>query len=139
MAEDATFKVTDRRRRTDEAVAPETPVAEAPADTPAAPPPDTHHEPATPPGPDGGEADLQGLFVMFASAALIGLGAAPDPASGQPQVDLDQAQEAIETLLLLRAKTEGNRTEAESRLLEEILYDLQMRFVRMTRGGSPAR
>lgn len=81
-----------------------------------------------------GPLDLQGLFIMFASSALIGLGAAPDPALGEPRVDLEQAQEAIETLLLLRDKTAGNRTEAESRLLDDILYDLQMRYVRVAKG-----
>jgi hypothetical protein len=70
---------------------------------------------------------------MFASSALVGLGAAADPVSGQQRVDLEQAREGIETLRLLRAKTEGNRTDEESRLLEEILYDLQMRFVQLTR------
>jgi hypothetical protein len=75
---------------------------------------------------------------MFASSALVSLGAAPDPASGERSVDLDQAQGAIDVLLLLRDKTQGNRTEAESRLLEEILYDLQLRFVRTARGGPSA-
>jgi hypothetical protein len=36
---------------------------------------------------------------------------------------------------MLREKTQGNRTEQESRLLEEIVYDLQMRFVQATRSG----
>jgi hypothetical protein len=72
---------------------------------------------------------------MFASSALIGLGGAADPMTGEQRVDIDQAQEAIDTLLLLRDKTEGNRTEAESRLLEDILYDLQIQFVRVTKSG----
>ena len=38
---------------------------------------------------------------------------------------------------LLRDKTSGNRTDQESRLLEQIMYDLQMRFVRATEAGRP--
>ena len=72
---------------------------------------------------------------MFASSALVALGAAPDPMTGQLSIDLDQAQEAIETLMLLGVKTEGNRTESETRLLEELVYDLQARFSRLTQGG----
>jgi hypothetical protein len=34
---------------------------------------------------------------------------------------------------MLRDKTQGNRTEGESRLLEDILYDLQLRFVKAAR------
>jgi len=73
---------------------------------------------------------------MFASSALIALGEAPDPMSGERAVDLTQAREAVDVLVLLREKTEGNRSEQESQLLEEILYDLQMRFVRAAKGGS---
>jgi uncharacterized protein DUF1844 len=74
---------------------------------------------------------------MFASSALINLGEAPDPGSEERSMDLGQAREAIDLLLLLRDKTNGNRTEQESRLLEEILYDLQMRFVRASQPQPP--
>jgi hypothetical protein len=35
----------------------------------------------------------------------------------------------IDVLAMLQAKTKGNRTEDEDRLLEELLYELRMRFV----------
>jgi hypothetical protein len=141
MAEDETFKITDRRGRAKDAVPPE-PAGSTPAVEPArgdAPPPARGVEP---PGPGPGHGpmprpDLQGLFVMFASSALINLGDAPDPASGQHHVDLDGAREAIDVLLLLRDKTAGNRTEQESRFLEQVLYDLQMRFVGAARAAPP--
>jgi hypothetical protein len=50
-------------------------------------------------------------------------------------VDLPQARAAIETLRLLREKTTGNRTEPESGLLEELLYDVQMRYVRVAKSA----
>lgn len=133
MAEDETFKVTDRRRRDDSsetAAAPPPPAASSPG---AAPPP---------PAPAGTAPqsvtgrDLQGLFIMLATSALMNLGEAADPETGERTLDLGQAKEAIDLLALLRLKTEGNRTETESHLLEEILYDLQMRFVRVTRGNT---
>ena len=141
--EEESFKVTDRRGLQREFT--ESPVL-APAQAPAPPLPPRDPAPSSTgrTGADqarqpAGEGDLSGLFIMFASSGLIGLGAAPDPMTGQPRLDLEQAQEAIETLLLLRTKTEGNRTEEESRLLEDILYDLQMRFVQAKRrGGRPA-
>jgi Domain of unknown function (DUF1844) len=129
MAEEESFKVTDRRHREDEP-APEA-TSRAVSAGPAASPSPTH----TPP-PSTGEShgpDLSNLFVMFASSALIALGEAPDPMTGKQGVDLAQAREAVDTLLLLRDKTDGNRTQEESRLLEEIVYDLQMRFVRAAR------
>jgi hypothetical protein len=71
--------------------------------------------------------------VLFANSALIGLGAVAPPGSEERRVDLEQARSAIDILLMLRDKTQGNRTEPESRLLEEIVYDLQMRFVQTAR------
>jgi hypothetical protein len=135
MAEDETFKVTDRRRRDD---IDEAPAGPAPTE-PAAPAPRTapagsaFQGPAAP--PQGGP-DLQGLFIMFASSALVNLGEAADPETGERVLDLEQAREAIDLLSLLRVKTEGNRTEQESHLLEEMLYDLQLRFVRAAKGAA---
>ncbi|HTK91686.1 MAG TPA: DUF1844 domain-containing protein [Verrucomicrobiae bacterium] len=133
MAEEESFKITDRRHR-DAAANP----APSPRDEPV-PPPSPPPTPSAPPSGtdrDSTGPDLANLFVMFASSALIALGEAPDPMRGERSVDLDQAREAIDILLLLREKTEGNRTEQESQLLEEILYDVQMRFVRAAKGGS---
>ncbi len=135
MAEDETFKVTDRRRRDD---TDETPSAPDPATAAAASPRATTADSASsaptappPPGPD-----LQGLFIMLASSALVNLGEAADPETGERVLDLGQAKEAIDLLSLLRLKTEGNRTEQESHLLEEILYDLQLRFVQAAKGAA---
>jgi len=80
------------------------------------------------------EDGLGALFMMFASSALVSLGEAPRPETNEPTVDLDQARGAIDMLLMLRTKTQGNRTEDESRLLDDLVYDLQMRFVRAAGG-----
>jgi uncharacterized protein DUF1844 len=130
MADEESFKITDRRHR----------AAAEPAPSPRAEPASPASPPSASAPPSGSQdetgADLASLFVMFASSAMIGLGEAPDPTSGERSVDLAQAREAVDVLLLLREKTEGNRSEQESRLLEEILYDLQMRFLRAAKGGT---
>jgi hypothetical protein len=134
MADDEAFKVTDRRRRDD---IDEAPATQAPP-YPAAPPPPTAPAGAASPGQAAslqGGPDLQGLFIMLASSALVNLGEAADPETGERGLDLEQAKDAIDLLSLLRVKTEGNRTEQESHLLEEMLYDLQLRFVRAAKGA----
>src|SRR5262245_25597777 len=147
MAEEETFKVTDRRGRSPDIAPAEAGAPSSAARHDAASTRPSQLDAATPDAARGkpdaampdtahGKPDLEALFVMFASSALICLGEAPDPATGERQVDLDQAREAIDLLLLLRDKTEGNRTEHESRLLEQVLYDLQMRFVDAT-GKAP--
>jgi len=75
--------------------------------------------------------------MMFASSALVSLGDAADPSTGEQHVDLEQARDVIDMLALLRDKTAGNRTDEESRLLEQIMYDLQIRFVRASEAGRP--
>lgn len=135
MNEEESFKVTDRRGR-GEGVP-----AAHPSETPgtggsAAEAHDRAREgrPASPAA--AGPTDLGALLIMFANSALVSLGAVPEPGTDERRLDLDQARVAIDILLMLRDKTQGNRTEAESRLLEELLYDLQMRFVRAARGES---
>jgi hypothetical protein len=136
MADEQPFRVTDRRRRDDSAPEapgpsvppqPAPPIQQPPGPSPASPPP--------PDAPAAGGPDLQGLFIMLASSALVNLGEAADPATGERVMDLEQARDAVDLLVMLRTKTEGNRTPQESQLLEEILYDLQVRFVRAAKGA----
>jgi hypothetical protein len=116
------FKVTDRRRRDDE----EPRGRDAtPRDTAAAPP---SHRPVE-------KRSLADLFMMLATEAVVALGDTPDPATGQRQRVLPQAAEIIDLLLLLRDKTEGNRTVEETQILEGVLYDLQLRYVRATKSA----
>ncbi len=136
MADEQPFRVTDRRRRDDDAPE-EAPTASVAPE--AAPPNGPTPGPSTaslplPDAPAGGP-DLQGLFIMLASSALVNLGEAADPSTGQRVVDLEQARDAVDLLVMLRTKTEGNRTPQESQLLDEILYDLQVRFVRAAKGA----
>jgi hypothetical protein len=94
-----------------------------------APPPPPPPETA---GPRGGRprADLASFSVMLYSEALVHLGQVPDPMTGQPQPDIEQAQFTIELLAMLKEKTEGNRTAEETAVLDEILANLRMAYVR---------
>ncbi len=71
---------------------------------------------------------------MLYGDAMANLGQAPDPATGRPHVDLEQARFAIDLLAMLRDKTHGNRTPDESAVLEEMLSTLRMGFVQLTQG-----
>jgi len=66
------------------------------------------------------------------SSALYHLGEYPDPATGETVKDLELAKQTIDLLGLLQEKTAGNLAEDESRLLEAILYDLRMRYVKVS-------
>lgn len=69
-------------------------------------------------------------FVMgIASSAFIYLGLVEHPATGRRQVDLRAAKEAIDMLLMLREKTQGNLTRGEEKFFDDLLSDLKMQFV----------
>ena len=79
-------------------------------------------------------------FVLsLASTAAIHFGDLPDPVSGQPgALNLEGATQMIEILALLEQKTRGNLTAEERQVLEQVLYELRMRFVE-ARGGTEKR
>jgi hypothetical protein len=142
---DPGFTVVDRRRRAEEEP-PARPAAVPQAQAPpppagAAPPPAGVGPPgaatASPPG--AARTDLTSLLVMLYSDAMASLGQAPDPASGQPHVDLEQARFAIDLLGMLQEKTQGNRTPEESAVLEEMLTTLRMGFVQLSQGRRRGR
>jgi hypothetical protein len=128
------FKVTDRRRRTETDEPTPQPASAQPAepapDQPSAaePTPERPHR-----RPSTGERSLEDLFVMLASSAVMALGEAPDPATGQVRRDPTAAAEVIDLLVLLREKTQGNRSERETQLIEGLIYDLQLRYVAATK------
>jgi hypothetical protein len=76
-------------------------------------------------------------FVLsLASTAAIHFGDLPDPVSGQrSELNLDGAAQMIEILSLLEQKTRGNLTAEERQMLEQLLYELRMRFVEASHGG----
>jgi hypothetical protein len=75
-------------------------------------------------------------FVLsLASTAAIHFGDLPDPVSGEAaEPNLDGASQMIEILSLLEQKTRGNLTAEERQLIEQVLYELRMRFVEAMAG-----
>jgi hypothetical protein len=74
--------------------------------------------------------DFSTFILSLGSSALIHLGEAPDPVSGQTApANLPLAQQSIDLLALLQEKTKGNLVGDESRLLDTLLYDLRMRYI----------
>jgi hypothetical protein len=76
-------------------------------------------------------------FVLsLASTAAIHFGDMPDPVSGaHSDLNLDGAAQMIEILALLEQKTRGNLTAEERQVLEQVLYELRLRFVEVSGKG----
>jgi len=70
------------------------------------------------------------FILSLGTTAAVHFGDLPDPVSGERgEPDLIAASQMIELLALLQAKTQGNLEPAEAKLLDDLLYDLRMRFV----------
>jgi len=77
----------------------------------------------------GGDINFATFIFSLGSAALVELGAAPNPSTGKHQKNLLAAKQNIDLLALIREKTKGNLTKDEEKLLDNFLYDLRMRYV----------
>jgi hypothetical protein len=125
------FTVTDRRSfaGTTEAESPPA-TAERPPE-PAAPPPAAAEPPHKEARPTGALPPVDfGTFVLsLGSSAIMHLGDFENPESGKTAKDLPMAKHTIDLLSMLQAKTKGNLTPQEDKLLESLLYDLRIRYV----------
>ena len=81
------------------------------------------------------ELSFTAFVLSLANTAAIHFGDLPDPISGQPlEPNLDGASQMIEILSLLDQKTRGNLTTEERQVLEQVLYELRLRFVEAKSG-----
>lgn len=69
------------------------------------------------------------LVVQQTNLAMMLLGKVPNPQSGETMRDLESARLFIDQLEMLEAKTKGNLTQEEARLLQQSLMTLRMAFV----------
>jgi hypothetical protein len=77
-------------------------------------------------------------FVLsLAHTAAFHFGDLPDPVSGKGQMNLPAAQQMIDILTLLQEKTAGNLTAEERQLLDQVLFELRMRFVEAAKNPPP--
>jgi hypothetical protein len=70
-------------------------------------------------------------FVLsLGTTAAVHFGDLADPMSGEKgETNLIAAAQMIDLLAMLQEKTRGNLDPAEAKLLDDLLYDLRMRFV----------
>jgi hypothetical protein len=92
---------------------------------------------STPHAGDENQISFAAFVLSLAHTAAVHFGDIPDPVSGATApANLQAAQQMIDILALLEQKTRGNLTAEERQLLEQILYELRLRFVEVARGGA---
>ncbi len=80
--------------------------------------------------------DFSTFVLSLSTGALyqMGLVDSPDGEASPVEPDLMSAQQSIETLKMLRAKTAGNLDRDEMSLLDSLLYELHTRFAELEKG-----
>lgn len=76
-----------------------------------------------------------GFVLSLATTAAVHFGDLADPSTGErEQPDLAAAHQMIELIALLQEKTKGNLTSDEAKLVDDLLYELRMRYVQAQQG-----
>ena len=71
------------------------------------------------------------FILSLNTAALVHLGEIPDPITNKKQVNLILAKQTIDTLEILREKTKGNLSLDEEKLLQSVIYELKLKFLKL--------
>jgi Domain of unknown function (DUF1844) len=75
------------------------------------------------------EINFSTFVISLSTQALMHLGEIASPLSGKVETDVPVAKQMIDILGMLRDKTRGNLNASEDRLMEDILFDLRMKYV----------
>ena len=78
-----------------------------------------------------------GFILSLATTAAVHFGDIADPTTGDRATpNLTAAAQMIELIALLQEKTRGNLIEPEERLVDDLLYELRLRFVQAQQGDT---
>jgi hypothetical protein len=69
------------------------------------------------------------LVIMFHAATLQQLGKAKHPTTDKIEKNLEAAENTIDILDMLQAKTKGNLAKDEDMLITQVLQELKMAYV----------
>lgn len=75
------------------------------------------------------EINFATFVISLSTQAMLHFGDFSDPATKETKKNLPLAKQTIDILSMLQEKTKGNLHSEESHLLDNILYELRMRYI----------
>ena len=81
------------------------------------------------------QMDFSAFILSLNASCMIHMGEIPDPVDMTRSVNLPAAKHTIEILEIIEDKSQGNLDENEKKLLEDIIYNLRMKYVQHTQPG----
>jgi hypothetical protein len=78
---------------------------------------------------------FSGFILSLATTAAVAFGDIADPNTGErAEPNLQAAAQMIELIAMLQERTRGNLIEPEERLVDDLLYELRLRYVQAQQG-----
>jgi len=79
------------------------------------------------------EPNIQVFMAGLFTQTLVALGHLEHPQRARKEVNLAEARYLIDTIDMLSEKTQGNLSDQESGYVENLKYDLKMRYIEATK------
>ena len=76
------------------------------------------------------EINFASFIFSLSTTAMYHFGDFPDPVTKESRRNLPAAKQTIDILSILKTKTEGNLDEQEKQMLDGMLYEFRMRFIK---------
>ena len=76
------------------------------------------------------QVNFTNFVLSLSTSALFHFGDFPETEGGAPQKNLPAAKQTIDILDMLNEKTKGNLDQNENNLIQGVLYELKMRYVK---------
>ena len=82
------------------------------------------------------QIDFSTFIMSLTSSAFYHLGDIADPETGKTETNLPAVHQTIDMLTMLKEKTKNNLNAEENKLLEQLIYELQMKYVAKTKNAN---
>lgn len=76
------------------------------------------------------EMNFANFIFSLSTSAMYHFGDFPDPVTKKAEKDLAAARQTIDIIAMLKEKTEGNLSADEKALIDTVLFELRMRYVK---------
>jgi hypothetical protein len=131
--EEQGFRVTDKRGFQEDGAVRNSEAAEKVEEKPKSEPSSaTQSGSEEQPGQRMPPIDFPSYLLSYYTQGLVLLGEVPNPYTNKKEEDVEAARHTIAILSMLEQKTQGNLSKDEQQLLENVLYELRMKFMAKT-------
>lgn len=76
--------------------------------------------------------DFSTFILSLSTSVLMNLGLVENPVTGKTEKEPQVARQTIDLITLLKEKTKGNLTEEETKLIDNVLHELRLWYVKAT-------